>query len=62
MIDVNGTGGFVKQYQVLVDPAKLRKFDLTLHDIYDAVAKNNAMPAAMCWSAIRSVRLSAAWA
>ncbi|MEP6890771.1 MAG: CusA/CzcA family heavy metal efflux RND transporter, partial [Nitrospirota bacterium] len=36
------TGGFVKQYQVLVDPAKLRKFDLTLHDIYDAVAKNNA--------------------
>ena len=42
MIDVNGMGGFVKQYQVLVDPANLRKFDLTLHDIYDAVAKNNA--------------------
>ncbi|MCX5723212.1 MAG: CusA/CzcA family heavy metal efflux RND transporter, partial [Nitrospirae bacterium] len=42
VIDVNGMGGFVKQYQVLVDPAKLRKFDLTLHDIYGAVAKNNA--------------------
>lgn len=42
VIDVNGMGGFVKQYQVLVDPAKLRKFDLTLHDIYDTVAKNNA--------------------
>ena len=42
VVDVNRTGGFVKQYQVLVDPAKLRKFDLTLHDIYDAVAKNNA--------------------
>jgi heavy metal efflux system protein len=42
VIDVNGMGGFVKQYQVLVDPAKLRKFDLTLHDIYDAVSKNNA--------------------
>ena len=42
VIDVNGMGGFVKQYQVLVDPSKLRKFDLTLHDIYDAVAKNNA--------------------
>lgn len=42
VIDVNSMGGFVKQYQVLVDPAKLRKFDLTLHDIYDAVAKNNA--------------------
>jgi len=42
VIDVNGMGGFVKQYQVLVDPAKLRKFDLTLHQIYDAVVKNNA--------------------
>ena len=42
VIDVNGMGGFVKQYQVLVDAAKLRKFDLTLHDIYSAVAKNNA--------------------
>jgi len=42
VIDVNGMGGLVKQYQVLVDPAKLRKFDLTLHHIYEAVAKNNA--------------------
>jgi cobalt-zinc-cadmium resistance protein CzcA len=42
VIDVNGMGGFVKQYQVLVDPAKLRKFDLTLHQIYEAVANNNA--------------------
>ena len=42
VIDVNGMGGFVKQYQVLVDPAKLRKYDLTLHEVYDAVAKNNA--------------------
>ncbi len=42
VIDVNGMGGFIKQYQVLVHPAKLLKFDLTLHDIYEAVAKNNA--------------------
>ena len=42
VIDVNALGGFVKQYQVLVDPAKLRKYDLTLHEIYDAVARNNA--------------------
>ncbi len=42
VIDVNGMGGFVKQYQVLVDPAKLRKYELTLHEVYDAVAKNNA--------------------
>lgn len=42
VIDVNAMGGFVKQYQVLVDPAKLRKYDLTLHEVYDAVAKNNS--------------------
>ena len=42
VIEVNGMGGFVKQYQILVDPAKLRKFDLTLHEVYEAVAKNNA--------------------
>ncbi|MDE3017813.1 MAG: efflux RND transporter permease subunit [Nitrospirota bacterium] len=42
VIDVNALGGFVKQYQVLVDPAKLRKYDLTLHEVFDAVAKNNA--------------------
>jgi cobalt-zinc-cadmium resistance protein CzcA len=42
VIDVNGMGGFVKQYQVLVDPAKLRKFDLTIRQIYDAVVNNNA--------------------
>ncbi len=42
VIDVNSLGGFVKQYQVLVEPAKLRKYDLTLHEVFDAVAKNNA--------------------
>jgi cobalt-zinc-cadmium resistance protein CzcA len=42
VIDVNGMGGFVKQYQVLVDPAKLLKYDLTLNHIHEAVVKNNA--------------------
>ncbi len=42
VIDVNSLGGFVKQYQVLVEPAKLRKYGLTIHDVFNAVAKNNA--------------------
>ena len=42
VIDVNGMGGFVKQYHVLVDPAKLLKYDLTLNHIHEAVVKNNA--------------------
>ena len=42
IVDVNSLGGFVKQYQVLVDPARLRKYNLTLHEVFDAVARNNA--------------------
>jgi cobalt-zinc-cadmium resistance protein CzcA len=42
VIEVNSIGGFVKQYQVLVDPARLRKYDLTLHDVFAAVSNNNA--------------------
>ncbi|MDP3092271.1 MAG: CusA/CzcA family heavy metal efflux RND transporter [Nitrospira sp.] len=42
VIDVNSMGGFVKQYQVLVEPAMLRKYNLTLREVFDAVASNNA--------------------
>lgn len=42
VIDVNSMGGYVKQYQVLVEPAMLRKYNLTLRDVFDAVARNNA--------------------
>lgn len=42
VIDVNSMGGYVKQYQVLVEPAMLRKYNLTLRDVFDAVAQNNA--------------------
>ncbi len=42
VIDVNSMGGFVKQYQVLVEPGLLRKYGLTLGEVFDAVARNNA--------------------
>lgn len=42
VIDVNSMGGFVKQYQVLVEPAMLRKYNLTLREVFDAIASNNA--------------------
>lgn len=40
--EVNSHGGHVKQYHVLVDPNKLRHYDLTLKQVEDAVAENNA--------------------
>jgi cobalt-zinc-cadmium resistance protein CzcA len=40
--EVNSFGGFVKQYQILVIPDNLLKYDLTLQHILEAVGKNNA--------------------
>jgi heavy metal efflux system protein len=42
VIDINSMGGYVKQYQVLVEPGLLRKYNLTLRDVFDAVSRNNA--------------------
>lgn len=42
VIDINSLGGYVKQYQVNVEPDLLRKYNLSLHDVYTAVANNNA--------------------
>jgi cobalt-zinc-cadmium resistance protein CzcA len=42
VIDVNSQGGYVKQYQVLVEPGLLHKYDISLHDVFAAVANNNA--------------------
>lgn len=40
--DVNSFGGQVKQYQVLLDPGKLKSLNLTIHDVMEAVEKNNS--------------------
>jgi cobalt-zinc-cadmium resistance protein CzcA len=40
--EVNSFGGFEKQYQVRLDPAKLQAYSLSLRDVFDAVARNNA--------------------
>ncbi|MCY2929082.1 MAG: efflux RND transporter permease subunit [Planctomycetota bacterium] len=40
--DVASVGGFVREYQVDVDPAKLRSFEVPLGAVYDALARSNA--------------------
>ena len=40
--EINSQGGYVKQYQVLVNPERLRYYGLTLHQVYRALALNNA--------------------
>ena len=39
--EVASVGGFVKEYQVLVDPNKLRAFDIPLQMVIDAVRSSN---------------------
>lgn len=39
--DINSYGGFVKQYEVAVNPERLRGMNLTLNDIFQALEKNN---------------------
>jgi heavy metal efflux system protein len=39
--EVNAWGGQTKQYQVLVDPALLAQYGLTLHDVASRIEENN---------------------
>ena len=39
--DINSQGGFERQYQVLVNPDRLRHFGLSVKDVYTAVSRNN---------------------
>jgi len=40
--DVVSWGGGIKQYQITVDPGRLRGYNLTLKQVFDAVTANNA--------------------
>jgi cobalt-zinc-cadmium resistance protein CzcA len=40
--DIVSWGGGIKQYQITIDPARLRAYNLTLKQVFDAVAANNA--------------------
>ncbi len=40
--DVNSFGGLVKQYQVIVNPDHLTSYNITLHQVFEALEKNNA--------------------
>ena len=39
--EINAWGGQTRQYHVVVDPAKLEQFGVSLREVFDAVAANN---------------------
>ena len=42
VVEVNTIGGYVKQFHVTPQPDKLLAYNLTLHDVMTALARNNA--------------------
>lgn len=41
IVEINSFGGYLKQYEVAVDPDALYSLDITIGDVYDALSKNN---------------------
>lgn len=39
--DVSSFGGFLKQYEISLDPEKLRSMNLSITDVFNALARNN---------------------
>jgi len=39
--EINSFGGYFKQYQVIVSPDKLLKYDITTDEVYSAIENNN---------------------
>ncbi len=42
VVDVVSWGGGIKQYQVTIDPVRLRAYNLTVKQVFEAVAANNS--------------------
>ncbi|MEQ6341865.1 MAG: efflux RND transporter permease subunit [Gammaproteobacteria bacterium] len=40
--EINSQGGYVKQYQALANPDRLRHYGVSLQELYTALARNNA--------------------
>ncbi len=40
--EINTQGGYAREYQVLANPERLHHYNLTVQDVYNALARNNA--------------------
>jgi cobalt-zinc-cadmium resistance protein CzcA len=43
VVEVNTWGGFLKQYEVAIDPSKLVSMNISISEIYEALEKNNSV-------------------
>jgi len=43
VVEVNSWGGYLKQYEVAIDPVRMRSMDITLMEVFDALESNNSI-------------------
>lgn len=43
VVEINSWGGYLKQYEVSIDPPRLQAMDLTLMDVFNALKANNSI-------------------
>jgi heavy metal efflux system protein len=43
VVEINSWGGYLKQYEVSVIPARIKSLDISLMDVFDALEKNNGI-------------------
>jgi cobalt-zinc-cadmium resistance protein CzcA len=43
VVEINTWGGFLKQYEVALNPKKLRAMDVTVSEVFEALEKNNSV-------------------
>ncbi|QZE15005.1 CusA/CzcA family heavy metal efflux RND transporter [Halosquirtibacter laminarini] len=41
VVEVNSFGGYTKQYEIAIDPDKLRSMNISISEVFEAVKKNN---------------------
>ncbi|MFB6319875.1 CusA/CzcA family heavy metal efflux RND transporter [Saccharicrinis sp. FJH54] len=43
VVEINSWGGYLKQYEVAIDPSRLLNLNISLMDVFDALEKNNSI-------------------
>lgn len=43
VVEVNTWGGFLKQYEIAINPKQLKSLNITLLEVFDALSKNNSV-------------------
>jgi cobalt-zinc-cadmium resistance protein CzcA len=43
VVEVNSWGGFLKQYEVAIDPIRMRSLDITIMEVFNALEANNSI-------------------